>query len=169
MAALQGRGAFGGLDGGASTPPPKPATQKPKWKPPPVISAPADDTESGTPGSEAGETVKSPSPSVRKSSEDDSANTRIESIPTAEAVEEAEDQDPEEEERQRRAAIAARMARLGGARVGMAPPIFGKKPSIKKTDPPKDEDTQSLETKPTDFPSDREQISHVHFIRNNNL
>jgi hypothetical protein len=39
--------------------------------------------------------------------------------------------DPDEEERQRRAAIAARMARLGGMKVGMGPPIFGRKPEIK--------------------------------------
>jgi hypothetical protein len=54
--------------------------------------------------------------------------------------EEAEQLDPEEEERQRRAAIAARMARLGGARVGMSPPVFGRKPSIKRTETPKDEE-----------------------------
>ncbi|TFY73652.1 hypothetical protein EWM64_g10360, partial [Hericium alpestre] len=47
----------------------------------------------------------------------------------AEEKEEKED-DPEEEERARRAAIAARMARLGGARVGMAPPVFGRKPDV---------------------------------------
>jgi myosin tail region-interacting protein MTI1 len=35
--------------------------------------------------------------------------------------------DPEEEASQRRAAIAARMARLGGTRVGMGPHIFGRK------------------------------------------
>ncbi|KAG1718594.1 WD40-repeat-containing domain protein [Suillus paluster] len=48
------------------------------------------------------------------------------------------EQDPEEEERQRRAAIAARMARLGGARVGMGPPMFARKPAPKKpaTPPP---------------------------------
>jgi hypothetical protein len=38
----------------------------------------------------------------------------------------------EEEERQRRAAIAARMARIGGARVGMAPPVFERKKSVPK-------------------------------------
>ena len=43
--------------------------------------------------------------------------------------------DPEEEERQRRAAIAARMARLGGARVGMGPPVFGKKPTPPRKKP----------------------------------
>jgi hypothetical protein len=37
-----------------------------------------------------------------------------------------EDVDEEEKERQRRAAIAARMAKLGGARVGMGPPIFSR-------------------------------------------
>ena len=41
--------------------------------------------------------------------------------------------DPEEEERPRRAAIAgARIARhLADTRVGMAPPIFGRKPEVK--------------------------------------
>jgi hypothetical protein len=38
--------------------------------------------------------------------------------------------DPEDEERQRRAAIAARMARIGGARLGMAPSGLAKKPPM---------------------------------------
>lgn len=41
---------------------------------------------------------------------------------------EEQEQDEETKERERRAAIAARMARLGGARIGMAPPIIPKKP-----------------------------------------
>lgn len=48
--------------------------------------------------------------------------------------------DEEEEERQRRAAIAARMAKLGGARIGMGPPVFGRPavppPSKKPSLPP---------------------------------
>ena len=51
--------------------------------------------------------------------------------------------DPEEEERQRRAAIAARMAKLGGARVGMGPPVFGRKPDVpKKPEVRKEEETK---------------------------
>jgi hypothetical protein len=61
--------------------------------------------------------------------------------------------DEEEEERQRRAALAARMAKLGGARIGMGAPVFGrpavpppsKKPSlpvpapeVAEPEPPKD-------------------------------
>ncbi|KAL1702489.1 hypothetical protein EV121DRAFT_209928, partial [Schizophyllum commune] len=42
MAALQGRGAFG-----APAPPiaPKPATEKPKWKPPPAVRSPTPDED----------------------------------------------------------------------------------------------------------------------------
>lgn len=50
---------------------------------------------------------------------------------TAAATEEQtqeQEQDEENKERERRAALAARMARLGGARIGMAPPIVPKKP-----------------------------------------
>jgi len=153
MAALQGKGAFGALDGGAPAPP-KPATQKPKWKPPPAVSPPADEE---TPSSDTGIVVRSPPPIVHKSSEDESTSADTEPTSAPEG-EEAEERDPEEAERQRRAAIAARMARLGGARVGMAPPVFGKKPSIKKSDPPKDEETQSLEGKTSSSPGDRECI-----------
>ena len=162
MAALQGRGAFGGLDGGAS-PPPKPATQKPKWKPPPVVP-PADDTEGEIHDSDP---VKSPPPPpppiVQKSSEAELPKADVDDEPTdaPDGEKAAEQLDPEEEERQRRAAIAARMARLGGARLGMAPPVFGKKPSIKKSDPPKDGETQSLESKPTSSPDERKSIPHI--------
>jgi hypothetical protein len=167
MAALQGRGAFGGFDGGAPVSP-KPATQKPKWKPPPVVSPPADDTEGETPSSETGVTIRSPPPTVHKSPEDESSTADIE--PTSvDGEEEAEEHDPEEAERQRRAAIAARMARLGGARVGMAPPVFGKKPLVKKTDPPRDEETQSPESKPTSSSSDRECISCLSSLYSNSL
>ena len=141
MAALQGRGGFG-------APPPvvaKPMLDKPKWKPPPVISPPLEDKdEDQTDARESTEhiphTAKSPeSDSIKSTGEDESA-------PAVEGDEPAE-VDQEEEERQRRAAIAARMARLGGARVGMAPPVFGKKPSVKKVETPKEEaeETKSLE------------------------
>ncbi|KIJ64567.1 hypothetical protein HYDPIDRAFT_68010, partial [Hydnomerulius pinastri MD-312] len=60
MAALQGRGAF---SGGAPPPmPPKP-TEKPKWKPPPVVSPPADEDQKefiASPG--AREASRSPPP-----------------------------------------------------------------------------------------------------------
>ncbi|KAJ7133496.1 hypothetical protein C8R44DRAFT_611623 [Mycena epipterygia] len=118
MAALQGRGAFGAP---ATTPSPPVGTGK-KWVPPPkpveeevVIDLPEK-------GKVEGEGEKKES---------------AEEAPKQEGGEEAEaapegEEDPEDEERQRRAAIAARMARLGGARVGMSPPVFGAKPAMKK-------------------------------------
>jgi hypothetical protein len=154
MAALQGRGAFGGLDGGAPTPP-RPATQKPKWKPPPVVSAPANDQEEET---DTRASIKSSPPAVQKSPE---TETGDEATPGPSGEEEAEQLDPEEEERQRRVAIAARMARLGGARVGMAPPVFGKKPVIKRTDPPKDDEIRAVESKHAESSGDRKCISHI--------
>lgn len=149
MAALQGRGAFG-----ASAPPPtapKPAAEnKPKWKPPPqVAQVPAlggddDDDVQDVQDADTGEghpstspkppSVKSPPPIVR--SPDSGAAAEREEEEDAEVKEtsaDAGDQgsgekevDEEEEERQKRAAIAARMAKLGGARFGMGPPVFGK-------------------------------------------
>ncbi|THH18365.1 hypothetical protein EW146_g2598 [Bondarzewia mesenterica] len=128
MAALQGIGAFGAPSPAAA---PKPPLEKPKWKPPPQVTvsppvAEGEGLDAGedegdakakspllSPTNVEGEPVKSPSPGV--ADEDDK-----------------EEKDPEEEERLRRAAIAARMARLGGARVGMAPPMFGRKPEVKK-------------------------------------
>lgn len=55
---------------------------------------------------------------------------------TSEKDEPPAEDDAEDEERKRRAAIAARMARLGGARFGMgAPPAFGSsRPSADKHD-----------------------------------
>ncbi|KAF7980623.1 hypothetical protein HWV62_37414 [Athelia sp. TMB] len=136
MAALQGRGAFGGIGGAAA--PPKPATEKPKWKPPPVVPPPADDET--TPASDAGESAKSPPPGIEEVAPE-APNSSVEATLTAgEGEGESGEPDPEEEERQRRAAIAARMARLGGARVGMAPPVFGKKPIIKKPEISKDDE-----------------------------
>ncbi|THH32406.1 hypothetical protein EUX98_g1752 [Antrodiella citrinella] len=149
MAALQGRGGFGG-----SPPPvaPKPALEKPKWKPPPVVSPPTDDEDEDE--AVAAPVAKPPvvSPPVAdvehehepapKASED----TEAEAPAPTEEEEGEKEVDPQEEERQRRAAIAARMARLGGARVGMgAPPIFGKKPDVEGAKP-KAEDAPKLTT-----------------------
>jgi hypothetical protein len=149
MAALQGRGAFGG----AAPPPtaPKPAVQnKPKWKPPPQVApVPAlggDDDDDVRDAKDAdtgeGHPSTSPKPASLKSppaivrSPDSGAAAEVEEDEDAqvkEASPDAEDPgsgekevDEEEEERQRRAAIAARMAKLGGARFGMGPPVFGK-------------------------------------------
>lgn len=126
MAALQGRGGFGGMSGAVS-PPPKPASEKPKWKPPPVVQV-VDPDEPDKPSAPA-------TPAAADSAPDVGSEPHTESTEHAQPAEDEgkpAEEDPEEEERQRRAAIAARMARLGGARVGMAPPIFGKKPDIKK-------------------------------------
>ncbi|KAG0692165.1 hypothetical protein DFH29DRAFT_566725 [Suillus ampliporus] len=100
MAALQGKGAFGG----GAPPPilPKPA-DKPKWKPPRPVSPPADEF---APSGEAIEAQESPSPTV--------GDPDIEGEHDVQQDDAETEQDPEEEERQRRAAIAARMARLGG-------------------------------------------------------
>lgn len=133
MAALQGRGGFG-----ASPPPiaPKPAVERPKWKPPPAVAAPANDEEQAEPtkspiiSADSPASVPTSPPAVEGSEESGPVQT--------DEAKPADEEDPEEEERQRRAAIAARMARLGGARVGMGPPVFGK-PAIRKPSLPKEE------------------------------
>ncbi|KAG6813006.1 hypothetical protein H0H92_014743 [Tricholoma furcatifolium] len=133
MAALQNRGGFG-----APAPPvaPKPAIEKPKWKPPPVV-APVEREDDDAHARED-EISRPPGPPIRKSSSGDrppEEKGEGEAEAAGEARSEAEAElDPEEEERQRRANIAARMARLGGARVGMAP-MFGRPPSTKKSEP----------------------------------
>lgn len=133
MAALQGKGGFG-----PANPPPKPTTEKPKWKPPP-------------------KPVTSPSPTEEKPPVDFEAVVRSPPLETepaetpaekpAEPAEHGDEEgevkdDPEEEERQRRAAIAARMQRLGGARIGMAPPIVPRKPPIRRPSAPKEEEAK---------------------------
>lgn len=153
MAALQGRGAFGGL-GGAPTAPPKPATEKPKWKPPPVVSPPSDDEET-TYTNDTHVSAKSPPVPITEQAHDDISAKPDEHTPATEGEEDGGEANPEEEERQRRAAIAARMARLGGARVGMAPPIFGKKPSVNREETPKEEEALSVENKAQRSPDDR--------------
>ena len=136
MAALQGSTAFGAPAGGA--PPPRPTGEKPKWKPPPVVQR----VEPIGGEDDAGERPAAAAISPSGAASEGEGVERVRSPPAegetkaeegeGEAKEEGEP-DPEEEERQRRAALAARMARLGGARVGMGPPIFAKKPDI----PPK--------------------------------
>ncbi|KAG6854297.1 hypothetical protein C0991_008546 [Blastosporella zonata] len=138
MAALQNRGGFGGPPPVA----PKPPVEKPKWKPPPVI-APVDKDDDDEPSRD--DDLPKPPPPLRKSTSDDKSAGESDIREPGPAAEEADaetgeaaEADPEEEERQRRAAIAARMARLGGARVGMAP-VFGRTQSAKKTEPAKTE------------------------------
>ncbi|KAK0202113.1 hypothetical protein DFS33DRAFT_1276886 [Desarmillaria ectypa] len=149
MAALQGRGAFG-----APPPPvvPKPAIERPKWKPPPPVASPPPDDRLEK------DDVTHKSPEILSKSPDSipaQPSPPIEGEPDAPAVavavpepegQAADEADPEDEERQRRATIAARMARLGGARVGMGPPVFGKVPVKPK---PKAELVEE-ETKPVE-------------------
>jgi hypothetical protein len=127
MAALQGKGAFG------APPPvaPKPAADKPKWKPPPVVAPPSDHKdEDEHPPAEPSTSLPPPSHPEQLSVDEAATDTHEETAPAAEGQGQTEI-GLEEEERQRRAAIAARMARLGGARVGMAP-MFGRPPVAKK-------------------------------------
>lgn len=140
MAALQGRGGFGGASGGATSPPPRPSTEKPKWKPPPQVKPADEDGEEKKSGPEGGRSPSPPlrspplqSPPLRSPPLGALSQEEVKGDEEAKAEDESEPRgevDEEEEERQRRAAIAARMARLGGARVGMGLPIFGKKPEI---------------------------------------
>ena len=123
MAALQNQGGFGA----GSPRPPIPEKPKPIKKPivsPPIISS---QPASSIPTEEQAATA------AVLPAEDGSAT--VTSIEPAEGEAKAEDEveeDEEEKERQRRAAIAARMARLGGTRLGMAPPVLGrpKSPSV---------------------------------------
>ncbi|KAG6902629.1 hypothetical protein C0995_014235 [Termitomyces sp. Mi166 len=132
MAALQNRGGFGA----ASPVSPKPPMEKPKWKPPPVIAPVDKDDDDGEP-SRGVDPVKLIPPVRESTSDEKSANEKDEEQLTSSDQAEGEEAaavDPEEEEKQRRAAIAARMARLGGARVGMAP-VFGRPSPAKKPEP----------------------------------
>ncbi|KAF8832646.1 hypothetical protein HHX47_DHR1001329 [Lentinula edodes] len=138
MAALQGKGAFG-----APSPPvaPKPAVEKPKWKPPPPVASPPEEEEEIETASDKAKDASPPSvpakspvsESNKALGEPDSLEVEAQSHIETEGGGE-EEVDPEEEERQRRATLAARMARLGGARVGMGPPVFGG-PAYKKPQP----------------------------------
>ncbi|KZV95458.1 hypothetical protein EXIGLDRAFT_672148 [Exidia glandulosa HHB12029] len=109
MAALQGKGGFGAP---APVSPPVPSAPKPAWKRPVV---PVEETaEDGAPD------VK-PAADADEQPEEHPAETEVDA--DGEPVEKSE----EELERERRAALAAKMARLGGTRVGMAP-VFGRAP-----------------------------------------
>lgn len=132
MAALQGRGAFG-----APPPPPtapKPVIERPKWKPPPPVASPPpddhlekDDVSPKSPEIPSQSSDSLPAqPSTPTGGEHDAPAVAVAAPEPEERV--GDEADPEDEERQRRATIAARMARLGGARVGMGPPVFGKVP-----------------------------------------
>ena len=104
---LQGKGAFG-MPGAVGSPSPPTAPKKEyKWKIPSEEEKPADAPEA---------------------SEEDTRTTS-EDKPL---VEEPEDIDPEASNR---AAIAARMAKLGGAKFGMGPPVYTRKDSKKEEEP----------------------------------
>jgi len=156
MAALQGKGAFGAPPSVA----PKPAVDKPRWKPPPVVHAPVDDSDHPAGESTANIAAaveRTISPPVAVKPQENIVRAEGEGTPSSppaagsgegegDDTAESGPADPEEEERQRRAAIAARMARLGGARLGMAPPVFGKKPPVRR--PTQEEAPKAEELKP---------------------
>lgn len=147
MAALQGRGGFG------APPPlaPKPALEKPKWRPPPVVAAPPPEDD----GEQDEAAVGPAPPPAAAASPETEAVERADGDEQAPALD-ADDADPEEEERRRRAAIAARMARLGGARVGMGQPVFGVRPESKKSDPsPGSHDDEVKPVEDTESTTDR--------------
>ncbi|KAI0754794.1 hypothetical protein C8Q80DRAFT_1141149, partial [Daedaleopsis nitida] len=157
MAALQGSTAFGG-----GAPPPRPTGEKPKWKPPPVVQR-VEPIGGGDEEKEKEEPVPaiatSPSEDVEKEAGEEESPHTVDETKHDEAGEEQKEKeygepDPEEEERQRRAALAARMARLGGARVGMGPPIFGKKPDL----PPKRKSTKDEEKPKAEEKPDEEEV-----------
>lgn len=143
MAALKGMGAFGGAP---AAPPPKPSGDKPKWKPPPKVEHVPAVGETEEDVGEAKVTSPALAPVSAEGSIKSPAAVEVGDPMAATAEEEAGDkeQDPEEEERQRRAAIAARMAKLGGARVGLGTPIFGKKPAIPAKKPSLDVNREEL-------------------------
>ncbi|THU90982.1 hypothetical protein K435DRAFT_759714 [Dendrothele bispora CBS 962.96] len=171
MAALQGKGGFGGPPPPVS---PKPAVEKPKWKPPPQVArASADDDddndehdgevskkeEGGVRGrTSTEEDVKSPAGSARSLGEELAPETQTQSHAEGGEEQPSEEVDPEEEERQRRAAIAARMAKLGGARVGMGPPVFGRPMVPKKPEGLKQQETP---TSPPLPPKGKEEAEPV--------
>jgi myosin tail region-interacting protein MTI1 len=115
----------------------------PAATPVPAVAAEGSTTSPGTATAEnedpiaaagAAPTSVSPPPPAEESSTDEApaaAHEPNEEQAQAAEGEQTAEEDPEEAERQRRAAIAARMARLGGARVGMAP-MFGGPPPVGK-------------------------------------
>lgn len=135
MAALQGKGAFG--SGAAPGPPPigqKPMKRHPLVVPPPPMEESkehATELEAEKLDDQQGGSDQAPHSDSRYT--DVAHNTATEDASKGEKGDLVEGEpDTEAKERERRAAIAARMARLGGARVGLAPPVFGKKPEPKE-------------------------------------
>ncbi|KAG8754040.1 hypothetical protein FRC14_005438 [Serendipita sp. 396] len=112
MAALQGKGAFGAPASSSAAPSLPSSEGKPRvWRTspaPPIVPRVNKENE--------GEPVDG-SDSNRRSYASPSDNYKITEEPSKEGDEEVA-ADDDEEERERRAAIAARMARLGGARLG---------------------------------------------------
>lgn len=161
MAALQGRGGFG-----APVSPSIPTPRQTKWTPPlQAVTQPAlgeDDegrnqSQEGTGEEVEGGPVKSNTPSIKSPQflpkspppivrsppsaiENDASGISEEVKEPRENDEGAQDAsvlaDEVEEERQRRALIAARMAKLGGARIGMGLAVYGHAASIKKPTSP---------------------------------
>lgn len=177
MAALQNKGAFGVPSASAAPPvaPKMAVDNRPKWKPPPVVRATADEDDVAASGGGGGggiiaaiEKTISP-PLSQEKKEEDVILDEVEkpSAVAGEGSNEGEETvlDPEGAERQRRAAIAARMARLGGARLGMAPPVVGKKPLVRRSTQEEQqqqqqagEDAKPAEEQPSQAPSVEEQI-----------
>lgn len=127
MAALQGKGAFGSPP---SQPQPEPIERPLRKSPPQVMALAGDDDDASIDervlsGSPPRRHPTSPffDPLAQAGSMDDSATQ-----------EEDEGVIDREAERQRRAAITARLARLGGTRIGMAPPVFA--PKQRPSSPP---------------------------------
>ncbi|CDO69885.1 hypothetical protein BN946_scf184884.g44 [Trametes cinnabarina] len=147
MAALQGSAAFAA----PVAPPPRPSGDKPKWKPPPVVQKVepigGDDDEPGS-----GKPATEDKPTEGDAAAEGKAPEEGGDKEGEQEEKEDGEPDPEEEERQRRAALAAKMARLGGARIGMAPPIFGRKPDIPPKKLSKPEEQPKTE-KPAEQPS----------------
>ncbi|CAK5272351.1 unnamed protein product [Mycena citricolor] len=132
MAALQGRGGFGGGggDAGGTTPPAPVVGTGRRWVPPPK-PAPEPEAEGDVDGAKAeqegerGDTVAAEIRVTPEGGDTEKAGLKSDDLGAGDADVDESERDPEELERERRAAIAARMSRLGGSRVGMVPPVFG--------------------------------------------
>ena len=151
MAALQGKGAFSG-----PPPPiaPKPTIERPKRRRPPPVPAPVtsrDESKEAIAGVDASsrEVSRSPPPRVAASPSHERQGTASREEDSVVQGGDDGDHDLEEEERQRRGAIAARIARLGGAKVGTGPPIIAPKPVIRKPSPPLEVKEEALVDQPT--------------------
>ncbi|CAK5282558.1 unnamed protein product [Mycena citricolor] len=132
MAALQGRGGFGGGggDAGGTTPTAPVVGTGRRWVPPPK-PAPEPEAEGDVDGAKTeqeGERGDAAAADIRVTPEGgdtEKAGLKSDDLGAGDTDVDESERDPEELERERRAAIAARMSRLGGSRVGMGPPVFG--------------------------------------------